>query len=282
MIKTTCVSRIPEYVRAHRGNGHLVGHGQPPPPPSSPPSPSPSPSFLPLRAIRGVPRDRSRPERDALLVCSAAWLLPTPQVVRNEAAKKRSRGGETDGARCRESKGVEGEWKTVRYRPFPGPLSIATPSRLRLRHVICATVGSWNFVSPKITPARGPSKEGRERRDATRCAAFPPSWTRNPGAGSSLAGWHRHHYQPTNGPPRPSVCKRADRRRQSVNRAHTWPIAVRYMHLYGVYPKTRASLVAKKRDGCCGRFRGIRHYQANVRGKLTVVESLVRFESRRS
>jgi len=44
------------------------------------------------------------------------------------------------------------------------------------------------------------------------------------------------------------------------------------MHLYGVYPKTRASLVAKKRDG---RFRGIRHYQTSVRGKLTIVESAV-------
>ncbi|KYM98226.1 hypothetical protein ALC62_11076 [Cyphomyrmex costatus] len=54
------------------------------------------------------------------------------------------------------------------------------------------------------------------------------------------------HHQP---PVALSFCKRADRRRQSVNRAHTWPIAVRYMHLYGVYPKTRASLVAKKRNG---------------------------------
>ncbi|KYN23311.1 hypothetical protein ALC57_04184 [Trachymyrmex cornetzi] len=119
------------------------------------------------------------------------------------------------------------KWKTARYRPFPSPLSIATPSRLRLRHVICATVGSWNFVSPKITPAHGPSKEGRE---ATQRAAYIHS------------------------PLALSFCKRADRRRQSVNRAHTWPIAVRYMHLYEVYPKTRASLVAKKRDGCCGHF----------------------------
>lgn len=154
--------------------------------------------------------------------------------------------------------------KTARYRPFPSPLSIATPSRLRLRHVICATVGSWNFVSPKITPARGPSKEGREGRDAP-CAAFPSSWTRNPGAARWLAGTpppplYRHHYHHRHrGPPRPSV--RQEGRPSSTVRescAHTWPIAVRYMHLYGVYPKTRASLVVKKRDGCCGRFRGIR------------------------
>lgn len=144
-----------------------------------------------------------------------------------------------------------------------------------MRHVICATVGSWNFVSPKITPARGPSKEGRERRDVLRC--LPVVVDENPGA---AAGWLAPPPPPS--PPLPPsaplalpFCKRADRRRQSVNRAHTWPIAVRYMHLYGVYPKTRASLVVKKRDGCCGRFRGIRRYQVNVRGKLTILHSIL-------
>lgn len=111
----------------------------------------------------------------------------------------------------------KGVWETARYRPFPGPLSIATPSKLRLRHAICATVGSWNFASPKITPARGPSKEGRgitlpchrrgriSQRRATR-------W---------LAATH-------SSPLAPFVYKWADHRRHpSVNRAHTWPIAVR-------------------------------------------------------
>ncbi|KYN34943.1 hypothetical protein ALC56_10911 [Trachymyrmex septentrionalis] len=109
------------------------------------------------------------------------------------ACRVRRRESERERVRERE-KGREGEWKTARYRPFPGPLSIATPSRLRLRHVICATVGSWNFVSPKITPAHGPSKEGRE---ATRRAAYT-----------------RSQY----------------------------------------YQIETTTLVAKKRDGCCGRF----------------------------
>lgn len=142
-----------------------------------------------------------------------------------------------------------------------------------MRHVICATVGSWNFVSPKITPARGPSKEGRGTRgDAPRC--LPVVVDENPGAARWLAGTTTTAIATTTTAWSASLalplCKRADRRRQSVNRAHTWPIAVRYMHLYGVYPKTRASLVVKKRDGCCGRFRAIRHYQANARGKLTI------------
>lgn len=64
----------------------------------------------------------------------------------------------------REKEREEREWKATRYRPFPSPLSIATPSKLRLRHGICATVGSWNFTSRKIIPARGPNKEGRAQR----------------------------------------------------------------------------------------------------------------------
>lgn len=129
------------------------------------------------RCMSGSPASsrQSRLERGTLLVCSAARLLPTPQVVRNETAKKKIR-RETDGDRG----WGEGEWKTARYRPFPGPLSIATPSRLRLRHVICATVGSWNFVSPKITPVHGPSKEGREATRRTAYTRSPSSWTENP------------------------------------------------------------------------------------------------------
>lgn len=148
----------------------------------------------------------------------------------------------------------KGVWETARYRPFPGPLSIATPSKLRLRHAICATVGSWNFASPKITPARGPSKEGRgitlpfHRRG--RISRRATRW---------LAGWRASRH-PSTLPPRLFVYKRADHRRHpSVNRAHTWPIVVRYIHLYVMYPRLRSSFTAK---------RGIHRYRANRCGKL--------------
>lgn len=209
--------------------------------------------------------------------------------MRNEAAKKRSE-GETDGAEIEIEKRGEGEWKTAPLSAVSGPFvdrhafeAAFAPRYLR---------NSWKleFRLPENSPPHAVQvRKGENDGDATRraAAAFPSSWTREPRS-SSLAGWHHHHRpSPTTTTITPAplalpFCKRADRRRQSVNRAHTWPIAVRYMHLYGVYPKMRASLVAKKRDGCCGRFRGVHHYRANVRGKLTIVESdscKVRFES---
>lgn len=149
--------------------------------------------------------------------------------------KKTGRKGRRDGIKKKKQRRGR-EWKTARYRPLPGPLSIATPSEPRLRHAICATVGSWNFATPKIvTPARGrlPKEGRREQRNATlryaaavavaattAVAAFPlaSSSSKRIQEQPAAAAW----------PPtllRPSSFARewlaGHRRQPSVNRAHT-------------------------------------------------------------
>jgi len=178
--------------------------------------PSPSP---PLSALRPPRASRAR------YSYSATRSLPIPQVVRK-------RGGE---------KGVE--WRTVRYRPLPGPLSIATPSRLHLRHAICATVGSWNFATPKIvTPARARLRKGGRNVEAAFSLVVERRGRENPGAARRLATspFTLHRSRETE--------RERERERERppsiVGESCAHMADCRMLpHLYGVSPRTRASSV---------------------------------------
>lgn len=129
----------------------------------------------------------------------------------------------------------------------------------RLRNCVCATLFAQQLEVGILPPRKSPPHAAQVRKgEELRCLfivvdEYP---------GERLVGWLAGGQAGTHPPhpPRLFVYKRADHRRHpSVNRAHTWPIVVRYIHLYVMYPRLRSSFAAK---------RGIHRYRANRCGKL--------------
>lgn len=186
MIKTTCVSRIPEYARAHRGDGHhrrrrRRRHRRRRRPPLRP-------SLLARSGEScAIVPDRSE-ARYSFALRRGCFLLRRWCVTRR---RKKDQAGRDRRARWRESEGVEGgngKRRVIgRFRAL-----CRSP---RLRGCVCATLFAQQLEAGISSPRKSPphaaqvrkGEKDATRRDTTRCAAlrcaalrcaaFPPSWT---------------------------------------------------------------------------------------------------------
>lgn len=211
-----CVSDSRCPCRLPASEGPLVGHGR---------------HHHLLRPLPTLPSRESRvpgwsEARYTFVLRPGCFLLRRWCITRRHK-KQGSRGERKGGKRRRKERKGRGNGK----RRVIGRFRALCRSP-RLRRCVCAPPFAQQlevgiFSPPRkshtYTPARSSSKEGERRRLTS------PVVDENPGAplAGCLPAWHS-----------PLALSLA-RGRQFVNREHTWPIAVRYMHLYEVYSNTR-------------------------------------------